>query len=143
MRWVHRRCSDVPGQVSLLSCRDFFVCRTCLGDNCSVEENLEFKMTEDVLEEVEKFCYLDNMICCYGGASEVVSARIGTAWKKFRELSGALVGKQDLSLKQRGKIYQCCLRPVLLYCCERWVLTVADETRLRGVQRRMISLMCG
>ena len=43
-RWVHRRCSDVPRQVSLVSCRDVFVCRICLGHNCSVEEEkLEFK----------------------------------------------------------------------------------------------------
>ena len=44
---------------------------------------------------------------------------------------------------QRGKIYQCCVRPVLLYCCETWELTVADEMRLRGVERRMIRMMCG
>ena len=41
--WVHRRYSDVPRQVVLLSCWDVFVCRTCLGHNCSVEEELEFK----------------------------------------------------------------------------------------------------
>ena len=82
--WVHCCCSDVPRQVSLLSCPDVFVCRTCLGHNCSVEENLEFKRGEDVLEEVEKFCYLGDMISCYSGASEAVSARIGGAWKKFR-----------------------------------------------------------
>ena len=40
------------------------------------------------------------MISCYGGASEAESARIGSAWKKFRELNGVLVGKQGLSLKQ-------------------------------------------
>ena len=45
------------------------------------------------------------MIICYGGASEAVSARIGSAWKKFRELSGVLVRKQVLYLKDRGKIY--------------------------------------
>ena len=45
-------------------------------------------------------------------------------------------------MKQRGKIYQCCVRPVLLYCCETWELTVADEARLRGVERRMIRMMC-
>ena len=45
-RWVHRRCSDVPRQVSLLSCRDVFVCRTCLGHKCSVEE--EFKSLKGV-----------------------------------------------------------------------------------------------
>ena len=54
---------------------------------------------------------------------------------QFRELCDALVGKQGLSLKQRGKIYQCCVRPILLYCCETWELTVADEARLRGVER--------
>ena len=142
-RWVHRCFSDVPRQVSLLLCRDIFACRTCLCHNCSVVEKLEFKIGEDVLEEVEKFCYLGDMISCFGGASEAVSARIGSAWNKFRELSGVLVGKQGLSLMQRGKIYQCCVRPVLLYCCETWELTVADEMRLRGVEYRMIKMMCG
>ena len=129
--------------MSLLSCRDIFVCRTCLRHNFSVVEKLEFKTGEDVLEEVEKFCYLGDMISCFGGASEAVSVRIGSAWKKFRELSGVLVGKQSFSFKQLGKIYQCCVRTVLLYCCETWELTVADEMRLRGVERRMIRMMCG
>ena len=81
--WVHRR-SDVLRQLNLLSFRDVFVCRTCLGHNCSVEEKLEFKRGEDVLEEVETFCYLDDMVSCYAGASETVSARVGSAWEKFR-----------------------------------------------------------
>ena len=55
------------------------------GHNCSVEK-LEFKRGKDILEKVEKFCYLGNMISYYGGASEAVSARIGSAWNKFREL---------------------------------------------------------
>ena len=128
--WVHCCYSDVPRQVSLLSCRDVFVCRTCLGHNCSVEEKLEFKRGEDVLEEVENLCYLGDTTSCYGGSSKAVSARIGGAWKKFGELSGALFGKQGLSLKQQGKIYQCCVRPVLLYCCKTWELTVEDEAGL-------------
>ena len=85
-----------------------------------------------------KFCYLGDMVSCYGGASEAVSARIGSAWNKSRELSGVLVWRQGLSLKQRGKVYQCFFRPVLLYCSETWELTVATEARLRGVGRRMI-----
>ena len=96
--WVHRCCSDVPRQVSLLSCWD--VCRTCPGHNCSVEEKLEFKGGEDVSEEMENFCYLGDLISSYGGASEAVSARISSMWKKFRELSGVPVRKQGLSLKQ-------------------------------------------
>ena len=98
--------SNVPRQVSLVSCYDVFVCRTCLVYNCSVEEKFEFKKGEDVLEEVDKFYYLGDMISCYGGASEAVKARICSAWKNFRELSGVLVRKQGLSLKQRGNLYQ-------------------------------------
>ena len=140
-RWDHCGCSDVPRQVSLLSCRDIFVCRTCLGHNCSVEEKLEFKRGEYVLEEVEKFRYLGDMINCYGGASEAVSERIGSAWKKLRELKGVLFGKQGLSLKQWGRFIS--VRPVLLYCYETWELTVPDEVRLRVVDLRMIRMMCG
>ena len=44
------------------------ICRTCLGHNCSIEEKLQFKRGEDVLEEVEEFCFLGDMIRCYGGA---------------------------------------------------------------------------
>ena len=112
--WVHRRCSDVPRQVSLISCWNVFVCRTFPGHNFLVEEKLEFEGGEDVSEEEEKFCYLGDMIICCGGASEVVIARSGSGWKKFRELVSVLVGKQGLSLKQRGKIYQRCVR---LFCC--------------------------
>ena len=46
-----------------------------------------------------------------------------------------LIGKQGLSLKQRGKIYQCCVRLVLLYYCKNWKLTVADKARLRRRER--------
>ena len=54
-------------------------CRTRLGHNCAVEEKLEFKGSEDVLEEMEKFFYLVDMISCYGGAFVIVSARICSA----------------------------------------------------------------
>ena len=67
-----------------------------------------------------------------------MSARIGSKWNKFGELSGMLVGKQRLYLKQQGKIYVCCVRPVLLYCCETWELTVADEVRLPRVEHGVI-----
>ena len=112
--------------MSLLSCWDVFVCRTCLGHNCSVEQKLEFKRGEDILEESEKFYCLGDMISCCGEASEAVSARIGSVWKKFRDLSVVLVRKQSLSSKLQGNIYQCCVRPVLLYCCKTWDLTFAD-----------------
>ena len=56
-----------------------------LGHNCSVEGKLEFKGGEGVLEEMEKFFYMGDMISCYGEASVAVSARIDNAWKRFRK----------------------------------------------------------
>ena len=61
--------SYVPKQVSILLYRDVFVCRTCLGHNCSVKEKLKFKRGEDVLEQKKKFCCLGDIICCYSEAS--------------------------------------------------------------------------
>ena len=72
-----------------------------------------------------------------------MSARIGSAWEKFRELIGVLVTKQGLSLKQLGKIYQCCVRPVFLQCLETWELAVMDEARLCGVERCLTRMMSG
>ena len=93
-RWVRCHFSDVLTEASLLSCQDVFVYRTCLGHNCSVEEKLEFIRDEEVLEEVEKFFYLGDMISCYGGESEAVTARIGSVWMKLRKLSGMLGGSR-------------------------------------------------
>ena len=83
------------------------------------------------------------MFSLSGGASEASSARIGSAWKRFRYLGVILVVKEGLSLKQCGRIYQSCVRLTLLYCSETGELTVADELRLCGVEWRMISMLCG
>ena len=54
------------------------------------------------------------------------------------------LGSKVYLWSNRGRfINQCCVRPVLLYCCETWELTVADESRLGRVERCMIRMMCG
>ena len=52
---------------------------------------------------MEKFCYLGHLISCHGASKSVVTG-IGDLWKKLRELSGVVVGKQGLSLKKCGMI---------------------------------------
>ena len=89
-RWVHRHCSEMPRQVVYYHA-GMSLSVEHLGYNCSGEEKLEFKRGEDVLEEVEKFCYLSDMISCYGEASEALSARTGSVKKKFRELGSQVV----------------------------------------------------
>ena len=60
---------------------------------------------------MEKFCCPGDMVS-YDGASEAMSTRIGSVWKKFRELSVALVGKQ--ALKQKGRFISVILDQ---FCC--------------------------
>ena len=71
---------------------------------------------------------------------EAIIPTVGSVWKK---LSGVLAGKCGLSLKQHGKIYQSCVRVVLLYYSETWELTVTDELRLCRVEQGMIRAICG
>ena len=59
-----------------------------LDYDCSTKA--EFKRGGEIVEE---FCYHGDMFSSYGGASEVVSARIGSAQKKAIVLAGVLVGK--------------------------------------------------
>ena len=47
-KWVCHCCSDVPKQISLLSCEDVFDSWMYVGHNSSVNEKVELKCGEDV-----------------------------------------------------------------------------------------------
>ena len=82
-KWVHHRCSDVSHKVGLTAVRDVFVCRSCLGLVAAEVEVPVSKCGNDKPEMVNKFCYLGDMLRSCVGVTEAVSARIGSALKKF------------------------------------------------------------
>ena len=61
------------------------------------------------LEVVENFCYLGDMLGSEGGVERSIITRVGTAWRKFRELLSLLTSRV-LSLQVRGWFYT---KPVL------------------------------
>lgn len=63
--------------------------------------------------------------------------------EEVRQTDQVLSSKQGLSLKLRGKVYKCCVRPVLLYCSVTWELTAANEVRLQSVDGWMIRMKRG
>jgi hypothetical protein len=77
-----------------------------------------------------------------GDSSTAVTARIRSAWKKFKEISGMLCGK-GISLILKGKLYKACVRSVLCYGAESWALKKDDMRRLQHTQMRMITMICG
>ena len=58
------------------------------------------------LEKVDKFCYLGDLLDADGGCDSAVTARVRSAWKKFREYLPILTSK-GFSLKLKGTRYLC------------------------------------
>ena len=77
-----------------------------------------------------------------GEVEQAVAARVKTAWMKFRELGGILC-MQGSSLKMKGVVYKACVRNVLTYGAETWVMKVTMFQRLQAKERRMLRMICG
>ena len=95
-----------------------------------------------MLECVDKFCYLGDMIGSGGGAEDASSMRVKCAWGKFRELSPILTARRA-SLKLKGKVYRTCVQSVMVYGSETWAMKAEDMQRLERTERMMIRWMCG
>ena len=111
------------------------------ADTVAVSAGMDIGSGE-VLEGIEKFCYLGDMISADGGADSAVVARVRSAWKKFRELSPILTQK-GASLTLKGKVYMSCVRSCMIYGSETWPMKAEHEARLERAEMRMIRWMCG
>ena len=54
------------------------------------------------------------MLECAGGSERAIRARVGAAWGKWKEIASLLV-KKGILLHHRGKVYESCIRSVMLY----------------------------
>ncbi|MBJ3201397.1 hypothetical protein JGB54_23255, partial [Salmonella enterica subsp. enterica serovar Agona] len=121
-----------------------FICAKCTGQvaDC-VKGDERFDIGNgDSLEKVERFCYLGDMVSADGGADLAVTARVRSAWKKFKELAPILTSK-GASLRLKGKIYQSCVRSCLMYGSETWAMKKEHVEKLVRTEMRMICWMCG
>ena len=122
--WVHGRCTGVRG--SLVRVTHGFVCKMCRGEGREAVEKFCFEDVE--LDCVGEFVYLEDMLNDTGGAEQAV-ARVRAAWMKFRELGGMLCTR-GASLRMKGVVHNACVRSVLMYGAETWVLKVGVFQRL-------------
>ena len=60
-KWVHRSCWHVLICVSLSSCQNVDISKISVRHQSSVKDKLELKKGDDILKEVETFCYLGDM----------------------------------------------------------------------------------
>ena len=117
-----------------------FVCNQSIGgvaEEDTVADSAGMDIgSGDVLEYVEKFCYLGDMISADGGADSAVVTRVRSAWKKFRELSPILTQK-GASVTLKGA-YMSCVRSCMIFGSETWPMKAEHEARLERVEMRMI-----
>ena len=134
-KWCHRRCSGLRNLRNV----EEFRCPACVRRGVDVRDEEE-EVGELELEEVQQFCYLGDMLDCEGGVERAVRARVSAAWQKWREIASLLVNR-DIDLVERGRVYEACIRPVLLYGAETWALTRRLEEVLIRTDRRMVRYM--
>ena len=96
---------------------------------------------DEKLEVVDAFCYLGDMSDQTGGCFNAITARIGSAWKNFRDLLPVLSNK-GISLRLRGHAYNACIRSILLYTSETWPAKADDINRLIRTDNSMVCWIC-
>jgi len=77
-----------------------------------------------------------------GGCDSAVTARVRSAWEKFREYLPILTGK-GFSSKLKGKVYATCVRSCLMHGSETWPMKVEHELTMNRTEMSMITWMCG
>ena len=135
-KWRHKRCSGL-GRLNAVAVLLFW-CPACarggaggaVGVGCGV------------VGELKQFCYLGDVLECGGGSERAIRARVGTAWGKWKEMASLLVNR-GIPLHHHGKVYEACIRSVMLYGGETWALTARLEAILFTCDRRMFRYMAG
>ena len=79
---------------------------------------------------------------CGAGAERAIRAKIGAASRKGREIS-SLLENRGIPLPQHRKVYEACIRSVMLYGGETWALTGWLTSILLGCDRKMLRYMAG
>ena len=97
---------------------------------------------DSTLDNVDRFCYLGDMLSAGGGCMAAAIARTGSAWGKFRELLPLLTDR-DLPLKLKGSLFSSVVRSSMLHATETWPMSSAALHRLCRNDRAMIRWMCG
>ena len=101
----------------------------------------EVQVGPDKLEVVASFCYLGDMLSAADGCELSTTARVKTAWKKFKDLLLVLFSPH-LSFKTRGHVYSSCVRSAMLHVSEIWPLTKPNLQHLRQNDTAMIRQIC-
>ena len=83
------------------------------------------------------FCYLGNNVAENGRTSREVSARIQKARRSFSKLRRVWLS-ESLRKSTKIRIFNACVKSVLLYGCETWLVTKESQRKIQTFVNRCL-----
>lgn len=115
-------------------------CKTLRSKGTKSRENIRVNGQE--VEEVDEFVYLGAIVDKEGGGSKDIKNRIQKARGAYRGL-WRIWSARGIGQKTKLRLYNTLVRPVLLYGCETWKLTKAEERKLDTFQFQCLRKILG
>ena len=97
------------------------------------DRNLEIKVDNEVLEQVETFKYLGTQIKADGRTDTEIKNRISIAKSKFSSMSKLLTSRQ-LDIQTKLKILKCYVFSIFTYGSEAWTLSKVFEDKIEAFE---------
>ena len=67
------------------------------------EGDIRVEVTDSVMEELEQYCYLGDMLDCETGVERSARARAAAAWGRWQRVA-SLVINPSIDLKTKGRV---------------------------------------
>jgi len=113
----------------------------CIGCFNPVTSRGHTSVDNGASANLDKFCYLGDMLNVNGDADADVEARIRTGSNTFRQLV-PLLTRMDISLIIRQRLYNSCAQCSMLHGSETWPVRKENEVALQRAETRMVRWMC-
>jgi hypothetical protein len=95
-----------------------------------------------LVEYVDEYIYLGQIISPIDTMTRELERRTANGWKRYWSLKEVFKDKVLLT-KTKGKLFNTCILPVLMYGSQTWALTKATISKLACSQRAMERSMLG
>ena len=94
------------------------------------------------MKKVDHFKYLGVVVSADGSCEEEVRRRVQAGWQSWRRVSVVLCDRK-LSVRLKGKIYKCAVRPAVLYDMETVVATERMVKKMKVAELKMVRWALG
>jgi uncharacterized membrane protein len=89
-----------------------------------------------MLEQVDSYTYLSTVISQDGRIDQEVANRVQKSNNAYFQMDNIILGKRELEIKTKTRIYQSVIAPILLYGSESWPTQEKHVSRITATEMR-------